>query len=150
MDHHSPLTATTHHRHHPPPPPLTISSSSSSFFFTQLDFRIEVAFMERARKNLSRHSPQVVLPRLYTDLSSTSILTQVRCPLMMMAMEVMMARRDGLLSVCVDGRDAVDHGNRWLRLLKKSHIERNQMLCILLIFFFSFFIFHFSFLIFDF
>ena len=38
----------------------------------------ESAFMEKARANLAKHSPRVILPKLYKHLSSTSILTQER------------------------------------------------------------------------
>ena len=47
-------------------------------FPRELDFRIESAFMERARANLAKHSPRVILPKLHKHLSSTSILTQQR------------------------------------------------------------------------
>ena len=47
-------------------------------FPRELDFRIESAFMEKARANLAKHSPRVILPKLYKHLSSTSILTQQR------------------------------------------------------------------------
>ena len=37
-----------------------------------------MAFSERARANLARHSPRIAVPRIFAGLSSTSVLTQER------------------------------------------------------------------------
>jgi len=59
------LLLTSDFRRPPPSPPSVCASA-------------QVAFMERARANLGRHSPRVLIPKIYPNLSSTSILTQVR------------------------------------------------------------------------
>jgi predicted unusual protein kinase regulating ubiquinone biosynthesis (AarF/ABC1/UbiB family) len=45
-------------------------------FPMELDFHVELAHMDYARKLLARHSPNIVVPKSYPKLSGTSVLTQ--------------------------------------------------------------------------
>lgn len=45
-------------------------------FPRELDFRIEQAHMERARISLAFHSKDIIVPKLFTDLSNVTVLTQ--------------------------------------------------------------------------
>lgn len=47
-------------------------------FPRELDFRIERAHMERARKSLAFHSKDIIVPKIYEDLCSVTVLTQAK------------------------------------------------------------------------